>query len=413
MQTKILLFAAALASALVLDARSASALYISEFLALNNSTLRDEDGTYSDWLELHNETAAPANVGGYYLTDNADEPTQWQLPSVSIPAGGHLLVWASNKNRTDPGLPLHTNFALGGTGEFLGLIAPDGTTIVHAYSPQFPEQFPYRSWGLASDLLTERCFFSPTPGEENDETLPCSLVQDVQFSVERGFFNVPFDVTLSTATVGASIRYTLDGSEPTETNGALYTAPVNVPTTTTLRAIAYLAGQVPTRSITHTYIFLDAVLQQSKQTQPPEYQYPDSDYDMGPHGSAHSWRFAFPTVRATTSAPTSFSSPYSSSCPSSSSRNAGSDLQGRASCGSRCLTPRRVFSATFFATMPRPVPRSTGFVATAISNDDGRCWPVSRVRPSTRNASCSIASRCSSAASISTRDRQRSTPRSA
>jgi hypothetical protein len=282
MQTKMLLFAAAIASAVVLDVRSASALYISEFLALNNSTLRDEDGTYSDWLEIHNESATPVNVGGYYLTDNADEPTQWQFPSVSIPAGGYLLVWASNKDRTDPGLPLHTNFALGGTGEFLGLIAPDGTTIVHAYSPQFPEQFPDRAWGLASDLLTERCFFSPTPGEANDETLPCSLVQDVQFSVERGFFNAPFDVTLNTPTVGASIRYTLDGSEPTETNGTLYATPVAVATTSTLRAIAYLAGQVPTRSITHTYIFLDAVLQQSKQSQPPEYQYSDSDYDMDP-----------------------------------------------------------------------------------------------------------------------------------
>ncbi len=287
MKRKILVGAAVLASVLLAHARPASALSITEFLALNNSTIRDEDNTFSDWLEIHNESASPVNVGGYYLTDSADELTRWQLPAVSIPAGGYLLVWASNKDRAVPGSPLHTNFALGGTGEFLGLIAPDGTTVVHAYAPQFPEQFPDRSWGLASDLVTERCFISPTPGEGNDESLPCSLVQDVQFSAPRGFYEAAFDVTLSTPTLGASIRYTTDGSEPSETNGILYTAPVNIPSTTMLRAIAYASGGIPTRSITHTYIFLDDVLQQTIANQPPAYLFSEADYDMDPRIVTH------------------------------------------------------------------------------------------------------------------------------
>ena len=44
------------------------------------------------------------------------------------------------------------------------------------------------------------------------------------FSVKRGFFSNPFTLTLSTGSPGASIRYTRDGSTPSEAKGTLYTA---------------------------------------------------------------------------------------------------------------------------------------------------------------------------------------------
>ncbi len=267
---------------LIADTRRAHALYITELMALNNSTIADEDGTYADWLELHNERGSVVNVAGYYLTDDDELLTKWQLPSVSIPAGGYLLVWASNKNRTNPALPLHTNFALGGSGEYLALVAPDGVSIVHEYAPQFPPQTTDRSYGLASDLLTERCFLDPTPGASNDETTGCDLVAEVQFSTSRGFYDAPFSVALSTTTAGATIHYTLDGSDPTPTDGVVYTAPVPVSTTAMLRAVAFLTGSVATPSVTHTYIFLDDVVQQSIANQPPEYLFPSADYDMDP-----------------------------------------------------------------------------------------------------------------------------------
>jgi hypothetical protein len=46
-------------------------------------------------------------------------------------------------------------------------------------------------------------------------------------------------VTISTATPEASIRYTIDGTIPSETEGTLYTGAVAVSATTTIRAIAY------------------------------------------------------------------------------------------------------------------------------------------------------------------------------
>lgn len=83
----------------------AQALYLTEFLASNNTTIADEDLEFSDWMEIHN--AAAVDVAGYYLTDNEEGKPQWVLPSVSIPAGGYLLVWASGKDRSDPLGELH------------------------------------------------------------------------------------------------------------------------------------------------------------------------------------------------------------------------------------------------------------------------------------------------------------------
>src|SRR5690349_1615327 len=50
---------------------------ISEFLAVNNSGLRDQDGQRSDWIELYNPTAGDVNLDGYYLTDNSTNLTMW------------------------------------------------------------------------------------------------------------------------------------------------------------------------------------------------------------------------------------------------------------------------------------------------------------------------------------------------
>ncbi len=62
------------------------------------------------------------------------------------------------------------------------------------------------------------------------------------FSPAEGTYATPQTVTLSTATEGAEIRYTTDGSAPTPTSGTLYSAGLAVSASTTVRAIAYKNG---------------------------------------------------------------------------------------------------------------------------------------------------------------------------
>ena len=57
-----------------------------------------------------------------------------------------------------------------------------------------------------------------------------------------GSYSAAQNVTISTTTSGATIRYTMDGSTPTETAGTVYSSAVNISTNTTLQAIAYATG---------------------------------------------------------------------------------------------------------------------------------------------------------------------------
>ncbi|MEM7392665.1 MAG: lamin tail domain-containing protein, partial [Verrucomicrobiota bacterium] len=122
-------------------------LIISEFMAVNNSGLLDEDGDSSDWIELHNVSPGPIDLTGWRLTDDAADPFKWVFPNLTINADQRLVVFASNKDRTNPAMELHTNFRLTGNGEYLGLIRPD-SSIAYEFAPSFPEQLPDVSYGV-------------------------------------------------------------------------------------------------------------------------------------------------------------------------------------------------------------------------------------------------------------------------
>ena len=87
-------------------------LVINEVLSSNSLVNTDEDGEYQDWVELYNNSANPINLNGYGLTDSAILPFKWVFPNVTINPGSYLLVYCSDKNRTNPANPLHANFKI-------------------------------------------------------------------------------------------------------------------------------------------------------------------------------------------------------------------------------------------------------------------------------------------------------------
>jgi hypothetical protein len=106
-------------------------------------------------------------------------------------------------------------------------------------------------------------FFSPaTPGEVNTGGY-IDQVADTRFDHDRGFYDAPFQLALSTPMSGASIIYTLDGSVPSPSHGTTYTAPITINKTTTIRAAGFKNGYLPTNIDTQTYIFLNDVITQS------------------------------------------------------------------------------------------------------------------------------------------------------
>jgi regulation of enolase protein 1 (concanavalin A-like superfamily) len=82
---------------------------------------------------------------------------------------------------------------------------------------------------------------------------PLPQVAAPTFNPGGGTYSAAQSVTISTTTAGATIRYTTDGSTPSETAGTLYSGPVTIGNTTTLKAIAYKSGMSDSSVSSATY----------------------------------------------------------------------------------------------------------------------------------------------------------------
>ncbi len=147
---------------LSLPMASGQSVVISEFMAINTASKKpgglamvDEDKSYEDWLELHNPGTTTVNLGGWSLTDDPGNLRRWPIPPVDLAPGQFLVIWCSQKNRTQPAAPLHTNFKLSGVGDYLALVRRDGTTIAHEYAPTYPPQTTDVSFGLNGAVAEE------------------------------------------------------------------------------------------------------------------------------------------------------------------------------------------------------------------------------------------------------------------
>ena len=93
-------------------------------------------------------------------------------------------------------------------------------------------------------------------------TLLADRVKDTKFSVDRGFFEDPFLLEITSGTKGSVIRFTIDGSKPSPNHGRTYSNPILINETTIIRAMAFKEGYEPTDIDTHSYFFLEDVIRQ-------------------------------------------------------------------------------------------------------------------------------------------------------
>ncbi len=228
-------------------------LVLNEIMADNSKGTNDIDGDTSDWIEILNASGTVASLSGWFLTDDPGNLTKWRFPSVNLGPNGYLLVWASEKNRTNPAAQLHTNFKLEKGGEFLALVNPN-TNIASAFIPIYPPQQTDASYGrLVGALGTVGFFATPTPGRQNSSSGP-GFSPEVRFSPAGGIYTNNVSISLN-AGAGIPVRYTLDGTEPTATS-PLYSAPISLINSTVLKARAFQAGLLPGVSSVHTYTLL-------------------------------------------------------------------------------------------------------------------------------------------------------------
>lgn len=194
---------------------------------------------------------------GYLIVKNSGGTTV--LQKTFVQAGDGV-----SKSITSPWTTLNGNVGLT-AGTYTVILALKDSTRVSGTGPKYISA-NFDNFSVASTLVTvdttQQYFTIPTPREFNGAGLLGIVEDKVEFSQDHGFFTSPFDVALACDTIGATIRYTTDGSEPAFNTGTLYTGPIHITGTTVLRSTAFKTNYQPSIVETRTYIFLADVIHQ-------------------------------------------------------------------------------------------------------------------------------------------------------
>lgn len=246
--------------ALIVSFSVSSQVVINEFCFANYSDYAVV-GEFEDWVEFYNPTGAAVNIGGYWLSDNVLNPQKYQIPAtVSVPANGYKLILVSGVGAYDPGFlgQTNTNFKVSQSdGEELVFSNPAGV-ILESYdfdviSPNQRNQSYGRVPNGTGSMVIQT---NPSQGAVNAGATATGYSVRPTMSVQAGYYAAPISVTLSTTEVGGTIYYTTNGSQPSNAS-TLYSGPININTTTVLRAIVYspAATTLPSFTETNTYFF--------------------------------------------------------------------------------------------------------------------------------------------------------------
>lgn len=188
------------------------------------------------------QTRALTAIGG------ADETTfsTYSISPTLLAAGENILAVEVHQQA-----PTSTDVSFD-----LGLTATTFSGVTPVDSVNFTQLPDDVSYGRSPTSQTSWVLFAdPTPGAANSgNTLTDARQQPLETSIslESGFFTTPQSVTLSSP--GAQVRYTLDGSNPGPTSPA-YSAPLEISSTTILRARAFATGKPQGPIETRTYFF--------------------------------------------------------------------------------------------------------------------------------------------------------------
>lgn len=182
---------------------------INEFMSSNSKTLQDWEGDFPDWIEFYNSGEEEINLEGYTLSDQVDQPYLWAMPSVILPPGSFLVVFASKKDTVVEG-EIHANFKIKQDGEYLVLSNPEGEQIQTIEPVVIPQDI---SFSCIPDGNNEYMMkTNPTPGASNKE------MYVINSSHSSGYYEDKINLELSSPNSNIEIRYTLDGSIPNATS---------------------------------------------------------------------------------------------------------------------------------------------------------------------------------------------------
>lgn len=224
---------------------------INEYSA-SNRAINDNFGRTEDWIELYNTANNFVDLSGYYLSNDVNNPTMWQITSGVIAPNSRAVVYCSNRDISS-GSVFHANFNLtqlrpdqivfsNPQGEILEVHEMWTTQVNHSYGRTSDGA---DTWGVLNN---------PTPLQPNTG-VKTGYTSRPEMSVNPGHYSSSVTVALSGNGDGEVIRYTLNGSTPSASS-TLYTGPITVNQTTVIRARCFSSDPdiLPGFIETNTYL---------------------------------------------------------------------------------------------------------------------------------------------------------------
>lgn len=228
-------------------------LVINEFSCANRNIITDDFGQYEDWIELYNNSASAINISGYFLSDDATNPTKYQIPAAtSINANGYILFWASGRN-VNNGSSFHTNFKLTQTTTEEIVLSNTLGVIIDSLTIR-PNQVNHARGRFPDGSATWQVFTNPTPGINN--TVGYSgYAETPTFSLQAGVYPNAQVLTISTSSAALTVRYTSNGEDP-NASSTQYTGPININSNTIIKAASFSSSAAirPSFIETNTYL---------------------------------------------------------------------------------------------------------------------------------------------------------------
>ncbi len=239
------------------------AVFINEIVAVNSTLAEAPDGkTYAvgqlydyydlyDYAEIYNPSGSTVTLSDYYIGDSKDFSKAVQLPEVELAGGEYRIIYFDNENyystKTDK---IYVDVGVNRYGETVYIFNSDGVCID---SLEYGTLFDGASAGRCS-LTDDTVYYytSVTPGKENASEKLAGAVKCPEFLTPGGYVNAGTNCIIQ-APSGCKVYYTLDGSLPSNTS-KLYTEPIVITKTTTVRAIAYKDGYLRSDDVSASYI---------------------------------------------------------------------------------------------------------------------------------------------------------------
>lgn len=159
-------------------------IVINEIMADNNSTVQNNNGLYSDWIELYNNSSDTLLLDNLYISDDFLTPLKWQFPSgLNILPNNFLIVWADNDTINSQS-EIHSNFKLSATGEQVILsYANENIIDSTTFSPQATDV----TWGRYPNGTGSFEFMPPTYSASNSPY----IINEIKFLPEITIYPNP------------------------------------------------------------------------------------------------------------------------------------------------------------------------------------------------------------------------------